>query len=117
MKDVSEKVFLEQLEQEVLRKLAFDKELLATIKPAIKRDIIEQRQEDKRRLSKLQAEKEQEEAKLFRCREKFVNEEIDKEDYEVMKANYKNKILDLEEQISVAQISQERIESLVNKYL
>ncbi len=117
VKDVSEKVFLEQLETEVLSKLVFDKELLAVIKPAIKRDILAQRQEDMRRLSKLQAEKEQEEAKLLKCREKFVNEELDKEDYEAMKANYKNKILELEEQMSAAQISQERIEKLVNRIL
>ena len=117
VKDISEKVFLDQIETEILSKLTFDKELLAAIKPAIKRDIIEQRQEDMRRLSKLRAEKEQEEAKLFRCREKFVNEEIDKEDYEVMKANYKNKILELEEQMSAAQISQERVEKLLNKVM
>ena len=117
VKDISEKVFLDQLETEVLRKLAFDKELLALIKPAIKRDIIKQRQEDMRLLSKLQAEKEQEEAKLFKCHEKFVNEELDKEDYEMLKANYKNKILELEEQMSVARISQERVEKLLNKVM
>ena len=117
VKDISETVFLEQLETEVLRKLAFDKELLALIKPAIKRDIIKQRQEDMRLLSKLQAEKEQEEAKLFKCHEKFVNEELDKEDYEMLKANYKNKILELEEQMSVARISQERVEKLLNKVM
>lgn len=114
-KQVNEKVFLKQIEDEVLSKLVIDPKILQIYKPAIRQAIQSEQMSSKQQLAQLQNQKEELETELKGYIKSVSQGIITKDDFEMMKQDVLTKIAEIEEHIANSNVSQEKIDKLLRK--
>lgn len=117
VKDISENLFLDQIKKEVLDNLVIDSEILKIYKPAIRQAIQLEQTQSKQSIVRLQIQKEELEAELKGYVKSVSQGIISKEDFEMMKQDIQEKIANINEQITTANITQDRIDVLLTRIM
>ena len=115
VKQVSERVLLDQIKEEVLSNLHVDPEILKIYKPAIKREIQQEISNSKNELNLLQKQKQDIETEKTKALKSLINEVITREEYEIIKEDLDAQRTQIEEKLAQVNTSEEHVETIIKR--